>query len=51
MRICDDEHEEIVYNSGYCPLCFLKQQMEDLKRNVMIENFKLNKVEVKQHGS
>jgi hypothetical protein len=38
MRICDDEHEEIVYNGGSCPLCTALNLVEMLE--IEADNYK-----------
>lgn len=30
MNICNDNHEEIVYNGTYCPLCELRSSSEEI---------------------
>lgn len=31
MRMCDDGHEEIVWESGVCPMCKLYEEVNALK--------------------
>jgi hypothetical protein len=29
MELCSDGHDEICYNSRYCPLCDMRDDLED----------------------
>lgn len=45
MQICDDGHEEIVYDGRDCPLCYEldeKHQLEKKMEALVDENDKLN---------
>ena len=34
MIMCDDGHEEIVYDANYCPMCEADIQIDDLQEQV-----------------
>lgn len=29
MRLCSDHHDEVCYDSGYCPVCAVQSDFED----------------------
>ena len=33
MCMCDSGHEEIVYDSGFCPMCQLMEEIECLEQD------------------
>lgn len=34
MEICSDNHDEIVFESRYCPLCACIEELDDMKTQV-----------------
>ena len=34
MYICDDGHDEVVYNTNDCPLCKLMKEIDDLNEKL-----------------
>ena len=34
MRICDDQHDGIVYDSRHCPLCSVLSDLKDAKETI-----------------
>ena len=42
MNICNDNHEEIVYNGTYCPLCELRSSSEEIFQELTALNKSLS---------
>ncbi len=34
MKLCDSDHEEIVYDSRYCPLCSVIEERDELQKEL-----------------
>ena len=42
MEICSSNHDEIVYDSRYCPLCELLEEKEELNSEIRNLEHELN---------
>jgi len=41
MNMCDNDHEDIVFDGRDCPLCKANEEIEDLKGDIIDLNEKL----------
>ncbi len=45
MELCSNGHEEVCYESRFCPVCAVKEEMQEKIDKLQEENDKLNEIE------